>query len=184
LKLGIKIIAPLALVVIMVLGVISMSAPPSPLGSEEWPLPPEDYPMENLTSNLNVTNMTLFGAQPISTLGGGLDFPLGSQAFYYLGAIKNDTFLAFVVAKFPDISSSLRFGARVLETLKEGFPENATHYLVTNDGGLLTIKEANQTMSLWYGKGWLFLIQVTKGGEKGDEAVSEFKKAILRAYKG
>ncbi len=182
-KLNIKIIASVILAAIMILGVLAFSSPPSPIGSDEWPLPPAEYSAKNITSSLNISNFTFFGGQPIARLGQGLDFPWGSEAYYYLGSYKNETFLAFVVAKLPDQQSAIEFGARALTTLKETVPENETQYLVTNEGGYLLYKGGNQTLALWYGSSWYFEILVNAGGKKGIEAITAFKRAILNSYK-
>ncbi len=180
-KLSVKVIASVIMAALMLVGVLSMSSPPSPLGSQEWPLPPPDMPLENITSNMNITDFTFFGGQPVASLGTGLDFPLGSTAFYYVGAYRNDTFVAFVIAKLPDPQTSLQFGARALNALKENLPEDRVRYLVTNQGGLLQYLGDNQTLVLWYGNSWYFEIMAGKGGNEGKEAVQAVKEAIYRA---
>ncbi len=182
-KLNIKVIAPALMAAIMLIGVISMGTPPSPIGSDEWPLPPSDLLVENLTSKLNITDFVLFGGQPVTSLGTGLDFPLGSKAYYYVGAYKNDTFVAFVIAKLPNQQYSVQFGARALTALKENLPEDKVSYLVTNDGGYLIFKDTNQTLVLWYGGSWYFEVLAGAGGKTGIEAAEALKKAILRAYR-
>ncbi|MDK2371826.1 MAG: hypothetical protein QI197_00335 [Candidatus Korarchaeota archaeon] len=180
-RLNVKVIAPVIMAAIMLIGVISMSSPPSPLGGEEWPLPPADTPLENITSNMNISNFVFFGGQPVASLGTGLDFPLGSTAFYYVGAYKNNTFVAFVVAKLPDPQYSVQFGGRALNSLKENLPEENVRYLVTNEGGFLQYQGTNQTLVLWYGHSWYFEIMAGKGGDLGREAVQAIKRAIYEA---
>lgn len=177
-RLNIKVIAPIVLVTLMLIGAVSMASPPSPLGSEKWPLPPEDLPLENLTSNIEVENFTFFGGQPITSLGAGLDFPLGSGALHYIGIYKNETFVAFVLAKLPSAQHSVQFGGRALSTLKENLPESEVRYLVTNEGGYLQYKGGNQTLELWYGRSWYFEVLAGVGGNMGEEAVQAVKKAI------
>ncbi len=183
-KLNIKVIASIILAVIMILGVLAVSSPPSPIGSDEWPLPPVEYSAKNVTSKLNISDFTFFGGQPIARLGQGLDFPWGSEAYYYLGSYKNDTFFAFVVAKLPDQQSAIQFGAGALSSLKENMPEEEVQYLVTNEGGYLIYRGGNQTLALWYGNSWYFEILANAGGKKGTEVISAFKKAILDSYRG
>ena len=182
-KLNIKIIASVILAAIMMLGVLAFSSPPSPIGSDKWPLPPIECSTKNVTSSLNISDFTFFGGQPVTSLGQGFDFPWGSEAYYYLGSYKNETPLAFVIAKLPDQQSAIQFGARALTALKETVPEDKIQYLVTNEGGYLTYKGDNQTLALWYGNSWYFEILVNSGKKKGIEAISAFKRAILNSYK-
>ncbi len=183
-KLSVKVLAPAFLVVLMILGTVSFLTPPTPVGGKDWPLPPEDYPIGNLTANLNLTNVDLLGGQPIPSLGPGLDFPWGSQAFYYIGAYKNDTLMAFVIAQLPSPREAARFAALVMEHLKEEVPEDKIRYLAGADGGYMDINEFNRTVQVWYGRGWLFLIQVNADRATAEEAIREFKEAIVRAYSG
>ncbi len=181
-KLSLKLLASVFLVVIMVLGTISFLTPPSSIGGEDWPLPPEGYPIENLTSNLNVTGVQFLGGQPIPSLGPGLDFPLGSQAFYYIGSYGNNTLLGFVIAQLPSQSDVNRFAALVISRLKENIPEERIKYLAGSNGGYFNATDVNRTIQVWYGRGWLFIVQVNGDVATAREAIRAIKDAIIRAY--
>lgn len=182
-RLNIKVIAPIVLVALMLIGAVSMASPPSPLGSEEWPLPSEDLSLANITSSMKVNDFTFLGGQPITSLGEGLSFPIGSEAIYYAGVYKNSTFVAFVLAKLPSAQSSVQFGGRALTILKENLPESEVNYLVTNEGGYLQYQGGNQTLELWYGRSWYFEVLARNGGEMGKEAVQAIKEAIYKSIR-
>ncbi len=169
---------------VMLLGAIIYLIP-SPRMSEEWPLPPEEASFAEISSKLSSAfpskGFFLLSYQPIFSLGSGFDFPLGTTAYLYSLGYGNDTFVLLVVSKFPNTQSSLQFGARAIARIREGLPPERTKYLFTDEGGYLLFSEANQTLSLWYGRSWF--IEVLINGGRCEEALSSLKGLIFDAAK-
>jgi hypothetical protein len=154
---------------------------PQPGASEEWPLPPESLPFTDLTSRLNSTSFSNYGFfllsyQPIFSLGSGFDLPAGSSAYLYSAGYGNDTYLLLVVAKLPSTQSSLQFGARAVNQLRDELPPEKTKYLFTDEMGFLSYTEGNQSLSLWYGRSWFF--EVSAWGPKSEDSINSVKKLI------
>ncbi len=165
---------------LMLLGAIIYLIP-QPGASEEWPLPPESLPFANLTSRLNSTSFSnygffLLGYQPIFSLGSGFDFPVGSNAYLYSAGYGNDTYLLLVVAKLPSAQSSLQFGARAVNQLREELPPEKIKYLFTDEMGFLSYSEENQSLSLWYGRSWFF--EALASGPRSEDSINSVKKLI------
>ncbi|GEM_PF-1378272 len=182
-----RLVLPAALMIsVMLLGALIYLIP-QPGASEEWPLPPESLPFASLTSRLNSTSFSNYGFfllsyQPIFSLGSGFDFPAGSNAYLYSVGYENDTYLLLVVAKLPSTQSSLQFGVRAINQLREELPPEKTKYLFTDEMGFLSYGEANQSLSLWYGRSWFF--EVLASGPRSEDSISSLKKLISRAYEG
>lgn len=165
---------------LMLLGAIIYLIP-SPRISEEWPLPPEELPFGELSSKLSSAfqskGFLLLGYQPVFSLGSGFDFPMGTEAYLYSLGYGNDTFALLVISKFPSSQSSLQFGARAISEVRGRLPSEGIKYLFTDEGGYLVFNDANQTLSIWYGRSWFF--EVLINGSEHEEAFSSLKSLIL-----
>lgn len=169
---------------VMLLGAVIYLIPSPQM--EGWPLPPERASFSEFSSKLNSTSFSsegffLLSYQPIFSLGSGFDFPLGTSAYLYSLGYGNDTLVLLVIAKFPSTQSSLQFGARAIARIKEDLPPERTKYIFTDEGGYLLFSEANQTLSLWYGKSWF--IEVLINGGRCEEALSSLKNLISNTIK-